>query len=114
MTSLQMKYLLTYEQLKESERSVTAVAIELGVNKSTVSRVFTLATKEGILNERHQITSYGTQCLQQFSFKLDQVTELLCCLGLENTQAKEEAYQILGACSKDTIEALLSNEKVRK
>ena len=114
MTSLQMKYLLTYKHLQESERSITAVAIELGVNKSTVSRVFALTVKEGILNGKHQLTLYGTECLEQFSMKLEQMTELLCQLGLKEKKPKEQAYQILGACPQDAIEALLSNEKIRK
>lgn len=111
MTALQMKYLLTYLNLRENERSVTSVAIELGVNKSTVSRVFTLAIKEGILDEKHQVTEKGREEVQQFSIKLEKMIELLCNLGIEEKQAIEEAYQMMGACSKATIEAILEKWK---
>jgi len=111
VTALQMKYLLAYLNLRENERSVTSVAIETGVNKSTVSRVFTLAIKEGILDERHQVTEKGREKVEQFSMKLREVIELLCNLGIEEKRAIEEAYQMIGACSDGTIQAILEKWK---
>lgn len=107
MTAPQMRYLLTYMGLNVSERSITSVAIELSVNKSTVSRVFALAVKEGILDEKHQITAYGKQEIEQFSFKLEKLIGFLCDLGLNRKSAYQEAYQMLGACSEETIQALI-------
>lgn len=114
MTALQMKYLLSYAELKENERSMTAVAIELGVNKSTVSRVFALAVKEGILDEQHELTPYGKEYMQYFSLNLQKLTRFLSELGFDSDYAKEEAYQMIGACSEETIEALISNRNLSK
>lgn len=93
--------------LHESERSLTAVAIEFSVNKSTVSRVFAAAIEEGILDDRHVITSYGRKYLNEFRTKVEQMVEYLSSIGLDRKTARNDAFQIMGVCSEDTIQCLI-------
>lgn len=111
MTAVQMKYLLAYATLEEQERSLTAIAVEFGVNKSTVSRVFSLAIKEGILDKKLSLTNRGIEYLTNYQKRYDTLCIFLISLGIAKEYAFEDAHNILEKCSAHTIDAFLRKGK---
>ncbi|MDO5294940.1 MAG: hypothetical protein Q4F05_19570 [bacterium] len=111
MTAVQMKYLLAYAMLEEKERSLTAIAIEFGVNKSTVSRVFSLAIKAGILDKKHKLTCRGCEYVENYRERYEMLSSFLIGLGIAKEYALEDAHNILANCSSYTIDAFLSKGK---
>lgn len=104
MTANQMKYLVTLMEQEEKKRSLSAIAKLYGVNKSSVSRALSVFIKHGILDENNNLTPYGQAYLAQYKYRYDRIVQWLGRNGIDEDNARKDAFELLEVCSEETIQ----------
>ena len=107
-----MLYLLALaESIKENPEdkpSLSRVADQMGVNRSTVQRAFIDYRKNGILDENYYLTKKGKAYAEPGRQQAERLRKLLNSHGIEKQKVVLDSLAIIKNCSKETA-MLLSN-----
>ena len=112
---LKIRILVSLLKMSPENCNVTNLSKTLGVEKYTVSRVFTALEKDGYLNRtdsRHpRLEKLGEQTARKYAERMDIATNHLIYEGVTEAQACNDALYLSMYCSDETFEVIRSMEE---
>lgn len=112
---LKIRVLVSLLKMSPENCNVTNLSKTLGVEKYTVSRVFTALEKDGYLNRmdsRHpRLEKLGEQTARKYAERMDIATNHLIYEGVTEAQACNDALYLSMYCSDETFEVIRSMEE---
>lgn len=112
---VKLRALLCLQNFLDRGISVSEMARCLGEENYTISRVFMVLEKEGILvsgkNRRRVVTELGKKHINRYNQKVEALINQMVQAGISVEEAKDNALFIAGNCSDRVIDVV---EKVQK
>ena len=112
---LKIRILVSLLKMSPENCNVTNLSKTLGLEKYTVSRVFTALEKDGYLNRtdsRHpRLEKLGEQTARKYAERMDIATNHLIYEGVTEAQACNDALYLSMYCSDETFEVIRSMEE---
>lgn len=110
MEFLKVKVLLSFLNMRETDLTVTNLAVVLGEEKYAISRLFTSMEKEGLLDRTNKrkpkLTELGMRTAAIYRHKVEGVLGHLLCAGVSQEEAREDAIAMAVYCSDATFSKL--------
>lgn len=110
MELLKVKVLLCFLTMRETDLTVTNLAVVLGEEKYAISRLFTSMEKEGLLDRTNKrkpvLTESGMRTANIYRHKVEGVLGHLLCASVSQEEAKADAIAMAVYCSDATFSKL--------
>lgn len=112
ITKEKLSYLIFLYQYKDKNYTITRLSQEIGVSKSTFSRVLGTFYQEGLLIEKGKgvLSSKGCKLASEYLKEINELSRWLkCTLDFTDQEAKQEALTLVATLSLTMRKKLISN-----